>query len=114
MSCCDPYHMVIGNGFAEFSRESAIRRECSFVAPRGQLCGFTGWYAQPRRVAARQPVMSTYRLDSGRSTAAGVVNLVGSVLALILATHIVLVLASANPDHPAVHWVARSAHVIAL
>ena len=58
--------------------------------------------------------MSTYRLDSGRSTAAGVVNLVGSVLALILATHIVLVLASANPNSPAVGWVTRAADVIAL
>jgi len=58
--------------------------------------------------------MSTYRLDSGRHTAAGVVNLVGSVLALILATHVVFVLAAANAGNPAVQWIGRAADVIAL
>jgi hypothetical protein len=58
--------------------------------------------------------MSAYRLDNGRSTAAGVVNLAGTVLALILATHIVLVLASANAANPAVRWVGRAADVVAV
>lgn len=58
--------------------------------------------------------MTTYRLDSGRATAAGAVNLVGTVLALILAAHIVLVLAHADTANTAVRWVAHASDVIGL
>lgn len=58
--------------------------------------------------------MTTYRLDSGRATAAGAVNLVGTVLALILAAHVVLVLVRADAGNTAVRWIAQAADVIGL
>lgn len=58
--------------------------------------------------------MSMYRLASGRSTAAGLVNSVGTVLALILVAHIVFVLVHANPGNEIVGWATQTSAVIAL
>jgi hypothetical protein len=58
--------------------------------------------------------MASYPLDRGRSTFAGVVNLVGSALALLLTAHILFVLFDAQPDNPLVSWVATWADVVGL
>ena len=50
--------------------------------------------------------MTTYRVNNGRGTAAGLVNLVGTVLALILLAHIVFQFAKAWPGNAFVNWVA--------
>src|SRR4051794_16229377 len=58
--------------------------------------------------------MSTYRLSTGRSTAANLLNLIGTALALILAMHIVFVLLHGNTANAFVAWVGRTSDVIAL
>lgn len=58
--------------------------------------------------------MTSYQLDSGRRTAAAVVNLVGTALALLLIGHILFVLFGARPDNPVVTWVARWSDVVGL
>lgn len=58
--------------------------------------------------------MSTYHLATGRTTAAGLVNLIGTVLGLILAAHIVFVLLHADTANGFVSWVGRTSDVIAL
>lgn len=58
--------------------------------------------------------MTTYRLNNGRSTAAGLVNLAGTVLALILVAHMVLQFAKAWPNTAFVNWVGSTSNVISL
>ncbi|GAB3893014.1 hypothetical protein ACFQ1S_31475 [Kibdelosporangium lantanae] len=58
--------------------------------------------------------MAGYHVDSGRRTAANIVNLVGTGLALVLVAHIVFVLAGARPDHPVATWAASWSDVIGL
>src|SRR5579883_1925900 len=58
--------------------------------------------------------MTVYRATHGRSTSADLVNLVGTVLALILAAHVTFWLLHANTAHPLVRWVAHTSDVIAL
>lgn len=58
--------------------------------------------------------MTTYRLNNGRGTAAGLVNLVGTVLALILVAHIVFQFAKAWPGNAFVNWVGSTSDVIGL
>ena len=58
--------------------------------------------------------MTTYRVNNGRSTAAGLVNLVGTVLALILVAHVVFEFAKAWPGNGFVAWVASASNVIGL
>jgi hypothetical protein len=58
--------------------------------------------------------MTTYGTTHSRGTAAGVVNLIGTVLALILAAHIVFVLFHADPANLVVRWVGHAASVTGL
>jgi len=58
--------------------------------------------------------MTTYSLYSGRRTAANVVNLVGTGLALILTAHILFVLWHARPDNPVATWAASWSDAIGL
>ncbi|HEY4460363.1 MAG TPA: hypothetical protein VGN81_38995 [Pseudonocardiaceae bacterium] len=58
--------------------------------------------------------MTTYRVNNGRSTAAGLVNLVGTVLALILVAHVVFEFAKAWPGNAFVNWVGATSDVIGL
>lgn len=58
--------------------------------------------------------MASYPLHSGRHTAAGVVRLVGTALALILTAHILFAAFHANPDNPVVSWAARWSDVLGL
>ena len=58
--------------------------------------------------------MTTYRVNNGRSTAAGLVNLAGTVLALILVANVVFQFAKAWPGTTFVNWVATASHVIGL
>ena len=58
--------------------------------------------------------MTTYGTTHGRSTAAGVVNLIGTVLALILAAHIVFVLFHADSANPLVSWAGHTSRVVGL
>jgi hypothetical protein len=58
--------------------------------------------------------MASYQLDRGRHTVAGLVNLVGSALALLLTAHILFVLFDAQPDNAVVSWVATWADVVGL
>lgn len=58
--------------------------------------------------------MTTYRLNNGRSTAAGLVNLVGSVLALILVAHIVFDAFHIGPANKFVTWIGSTADVVGL
>lgn len=58
--------------------------------------------------------MTMYRVTHGRSTSADLVNLVGTVLALILAAHVTFWLLHANMANPVVRWVAQTSEVIAL
>ncbi|HEX3783837.1 MAG TPA: hypothetical protein VHX38_29595 [Pseudonocardiaceae bacterium] len=58
--------------------------------------------------------MTTYRLNNGRSTAAGLMNLVGSVLALILVAHIVFESFHIGPANRLVTWVGSTSDVISL
>lgn len=58
--------------------------------------------------------MTTYRVDSGRRTAAGVVHLIGTVLALILTAHILFVVFHAGPDNPFANWATQWSDVIGL
>jgi hypothetical protein len=58
--------------------------------------------------------MTTYRLNNGRGTAAGVVNLAGTVLALILVAHIVFQFAHAWPGSAFVTWIGSTSDVIGL
>ena len=58
--------------------------------------------------------MTTYRVNNGRSTAAGLVNLVGTVLALILVANVVFQFAKAWPGNAVVNWVASTSNVIGL
>jgi hypothetical protein len=58
--------------------------------------------------------MTTYRVDGGRRTAASVVHLIGTVLALILVAHILFVVFHARPDNPLANWAAHSSDVIGL
>jgi hypothetical protein len=58
--------------------------------------------------------MTTYRLNNGRSTAAGLVNLVGTVLALILVAHIVFEAFDICPTGGFVIWIGSTADVVGL
>jgi hypothetical protein len=58
--------------------------------------------------------MTTYRVNNGRSTAAGLVNLMGTMLALILVAHIVFQFAKAWPGNAFVNWVGSTSDVISL
>lgn len=58
--------------------------------------------------------MTTYRLNNGRSTAAGLVNLVGSVLALILVAHIVFASFHIGTANRFVTWIGSTSDVVSL
>jgi hypothetical protein len=58
--------------------------------------------------------MTTYRVNDGRSTAAGLVNLVGTVLALVLVANVVFQFAKAWPGNAFVNWVGSTSNVIGL
>jgi hypothetical protein len=58
--------------------------------------------------------MTTYRVNNGRGTAAGLVNLAGTVLALILVAHVVFEFAKAWPGNAFVDWVGSASGVIGL
>lgn len=58
--------------------------------------------------------MTSYQLDSGRRTAANVVGLAGTALALLLTAHILFVLFGARPDSAVVAWVATWSDVVGL
>ncbi|MCE7006312.1 hypothetical protein LWC34_26270 [Kibdelosporangium philippinense] len=58
--------------------------------------------------------MSTYNATSGRRTAASLVNLAGSALAVLLIAHIVFVLFNANFSNGLVSWVAQWSEVVGL
>jgi hypothetical protein len=58
--------------------------------------------------------MTTYRVNNGRSTAAGLVNLMGTVLALILVANVVFQFAKAWPGNAFVNWIGSASNVIGL
>jgi hypothetical protein len=58
--------------------------------------------------------MASYPLHSGRHTAAGLVRLAGTALALVLTGHILFVLFTADPTNPVVSWASRWSDVLGL
>lgn len=58
--------------------------------------------------------MTVYQSVRGRQTAAGVTNVVGSLLAAVLVAHIVFTFFDANPANALVGWAARWANVVGL
>jgi hypothetical protein len=59
-------------------------------------------------------IARTRSVHSGRGTAAAIVNAVGSVLALILALHIIFVLVGTNPANALVNFVGQWADAFAV
>jgi len=57
--------------------------------------------------------MATY-VRGGRATAATVVRVIGTIMAVILVAQILFVLLGANPDNSLVVWVAQWAGALAL
>jgi hypothetical protein len=53
-------------------------------------------------------------VHSGRGTAAAIINAVGTILALIIALHVVFTLAGTNPANGLVNFVAQWAEAFAL
>jgi hypothetical protein len=53
-------------------------------------------------------------VHSGRGSAAAIINAVGTILALVLALHVVFALAGTNQTNPVVGFIAQWANAFAL